>query len=43
MDEIVIRNHCAHERIDPRFLPLIEAARAGILACCEGRVRELRL
>jgi predicted nucleotidyltransferase len=43
MDKVIIHNRCAHERIDPRFLPLIEAARAGILACCGSPVRELRL
>lgn len=43
MDELVIRNCCATDRIDPRFLPVIDAARAGMLACCGGRVRELRL
>ncbi len=43
MDQVVIRNHSAHESIDPRFLPLVEAAKAGMLACCGNRVRELRL
>ena len=43
MDEVLIRNHCAHERIEPRFTPFVEAARAGMVACCGNRLRELRL
>lgn len=43
MNEVLIRNQCALERIDPRFVPLVEAARAGMVACCEGRLQELRL
>ena len=43
MQEMLIRNHCAHERVDPRFLPLVEAARSGMVACCGSRLRELRL
>lgn len=43
MDAVLIRNLCAHERIDPRFLPLIEAAQHGMMACCQGRNRQLRL
>lgn len=43
MDDVIIRNHCAHEHIEPRFAPLVEAARAGMVACCGNRLRELRL
>jgi hypothetical protein len=43
MDEVLIHNRCAHERIDHRFVPLVEAARAGMVACCGVRLRELRL
>lgn len=43
MDEILIRNNCSLEQVDPRFLPLIERARAGMLACCCAQVHEIRL
>ncbi|MCA9861673.1 MAG: hypothetical protein KC432_01570 [Thermomicrobiales bacterium] len=43
MDERHIRNRCAHQCIDPLFLPIIELARAGMAACCGACLRELRL
>ncbi|MFN8662667.1 MAG: nucleotidyltransferase domain-containing protein [Thermomicrobiales bacterium] len=43
MDDVIIRNRCAYERIDHRFLPLVEAARDGMLACSGARARALYL
>jgi hypothetical protein len=43
MDDVIIRNRCAYGRIDHRFLPLVEAAREGVLACCGAQVRALHL
>lgn len=43
MDNVIIRNHCGWEKIDNPFLPLIEAARAGMNACCGDLLREIRL
>lgn len=43
MDELLIRNQCAQHRIDLRFMPVVEAARAGMVACCGDCLRELRL
>lgn len=42
-DDVRVLNQCARERIDVRFLPLIEEARAGMVACCGDGVREIRL
>lgn len=43
MNKVLIRNRCSLERIEPQFVPLVEAARAGMAACCGDRLRELRL
>ena len=43
MNEVLVRNQCALERIDLRFVPLVEAACAGMVACCGDRLQELRL
>ncbi|MFT4039323.1 MAG: nucleotidyltransferase domain-containing protein [Thermomicrobiales bacterium] len=41
--EVVIRNRCSLSRVDARLLPLIEAAGAGIAACCGECITAVRL
>lgn len=40
---VLIRNRCSLDRVDAQFRPLLEAARAGLAACCGQRITAVRL
>jgi predicted nucleotidyltransferase len=43
MIDVVVHNTCSPERIDPLFVPLVEAVRDGMVRCCGDWLREVRL